>query len=209
MLRILHQVWLGDQGPVKRFAGFEWTSRRHRGTGGLPSLAGEVGELGVLGAAAVLDVGEGGDGVVAMGGSLPSDVVTDVVHPLHGNGVPGRVWSQANVAGVPPGVPVTLDHRADLAVEETVGQRDEKPLERQENIPDDDEDGGRGRAGVVGPHNGDQVGDAQQRNDDDQSLGCAQVDVLSVVLGLVRSQFGDDDLQITHSRGWNNHQIIF
>ena len=142
MLRILHQVWLRNQGPVKRLAGFEWTSRRHRGPGGLPSLAGEVGELGVLGAAAVLDVGEGGDGVVAVGGSLPGDVVTDVVHALHGNGVPGRVWSEADIVCIPPGVPVALDHRADLAVEEAVGQGDEEPLEGEQNTPDDDEDRG-------------------------------------------------------------------
>ena len=86
---MLHQVRLGDQRPVQRLAGLHRGSRRHRGPGGLAGLAGEVGELGVLGPPAVLNVSEGGDGVVAVGGSLPGDVVTDVVHALHGNGVPG------------------------------------------------------------------------------------------------------------------------
>ena len=141
---MLDQVRLGNQWAVQRSAGLDGAARPHGGPGGLPALAGEVGELGVLGPPPVLDVGDGGDGVVAVRGSLPGDVVTHVVHPLHGDGVPGRVWSQPDVVGVPPGVPVPLDHRADLAVEETVREGDEEPLERQENVPDDDEDRGRG-----------------------------------------------------------------
>ena len=139
---MLDQVWLGNQGAVHRPAGLDGAAHPHRGPRGLPSLAGEVGQFGVLSSSPVLDVGEGGDGVVAMGGSLPSDVVTDVVHPLHGNGVPGRVWSEADIVCIPPGVPVALDHRADLAVEEAVGQGDEEPLEGEQNTPDDDEDRG-------------------------------------------------------------------
>ena len=101
--------------------------------------AGEVGQVGVLGPPPVLEVGHGGDGVVAVGGPLPVDVVTDVVHALHGYRVPGRVWSVPDIVGVPPPVPVPFDHCAHLPVEETVGQSDEEPLERQQHIPDDDE----------------------------------------------------------------------
>ena len=39
---------------------------------------------------------------------------------------------------------MALDHGADLAVEETVGEGDEEALEGQQDIADDDEDGGQG-----------------------------------------------------------------
>ena len=92
---------------------------------------------------------------------------------------------------------MTFDHSAHLPVEEAVGEGDEEPLEWQQNIPDDDENCCEGWARVVWPHDGDQVCDAEQGDDDDEGLGGPQVDVLGVVLGLVAPQFGDDNLQIS------------
>ena len=87
-----------------------------------------------------------------------------------------------------------LDHGAHLTIEEAVGESDEEALEWEEPGPGEDEDGGQGGAGGGGTHDGDQIGDAEQRNYDDQSLGRPQIYILSGVMNIIGPQLGDHDL---------------
>ena len=72
-----------------------------------------------------------GHRVIPVGRPLP--VVIDIVHPLHRDGVAGRGGAVAHHRAVSPPVPVGLDHRTHLAVEEAVGKSDKETLERDEN----------------------------------------------------------------------------
>ena len=69
---------------------------------------------------------------------MPFSGVIDVVHPLHCDGVAGGGGAVAHHGAVPPPVPVGLDHRAHLAVEEAVGECYEEPLERNEETSCED-----------------------------------------------------------------------
>ena len=91
---------------------------------------------------------------------------------------------------------MALDHAAHLAVEEAVGERDEEALEGDEEGPGEDEDSGKGVIRLSGADNGDDVGDAEERHDNDEGLGRPEVDVLSRVMNIIRPQFGNYNLEM-------------
>ena len=79
-------------------------------------------------------------------------------------------------------------------------------LEGQKNIPGEDEDCLQGGVWLWRTHYGDQVGDAQQGDNDDQGLGCSQVHILCLVVTVTWPQLGYHNLPRIHQleEYWRN-----
>ncbi len=110
-----------------------------------------------------------------------------------GPGAPGVGPSPAavNVPAELPAVVAVSDGGSHLRVEEAVRHGDDGPLERQQQRPDDLE--AEVPVSSSGRHQRDQVGDAQQRDDDQEGLG--RLPVLPVgVRPRVRTQLANHHL---------------
>ena len=115
------------------------------------------------------------------------------VHSMDRNWVSSRAWYGADILVMAPPLPVHPDHGAHLTVQEAVRQGDEESLEREKDIPCEDEDCLQWSLWLRWTHYGDQVGYSKKGHNDDQGLGSSQVDILCLMM-ITGPQLGDHNL---------------
>ena len=120
-------------------------------------------------------------------GSFSAEVIAHTVQTLQGYRVTGRVRSLSDVFDVAPPFKVRLHHGTDFSVQEAVDQSDEEPLAGDENVAGEDEDSIQGGVGFRGTDESDQIGDAQERDDDDEGLCRSQINILRLQIMVARS----------------------